>query len=103
MTTIEVDDRLYLLALRFLDGKTALGVFEGFHNYLELARIEDRSSRHACIDALHAAMGHDDGGYAELERAGDDVASLRRVVWSYQRAWVDCFGYVGSISESRAR
>lgn len=100
MAPIEVDDELYLRALKYLGGRTALGVIEGFHGFLDIARVTDQASRHAALDGLLLMMGDDEGDYTELGRSGDSAAELRRVVWSYHRAWVDRFGFVGSISQS---
>lgn len=98
MTTVEIDDLLYIEAQSEFDrweiADRRGGTGEVFWEFLPKVGVESNPEKGWCNEALAALLGHSSGVYGSLQHAsGSRRVELRKIVWSFHRAWVDRYGW----------
>lgn len=107
MPNVEIDDRLYLEAQTLfndLEGQPPhrSGAGEALDRFLAAAMVGNPDDVADCQAALQALLGHDDGDYHPLASyPGGPGEALRRIVWTFHRAWVDRYGWRHSMPDRR--
>ena len=105
MTTIQVDDRVYLAAQDEFDRweieNRRGGAGEVFWEFLERNGVQDNSEKGDCDAAFGALMAHAKGDYRAIgAKSGERGDELRRLVWSFHRAWIDRYGWTHAIPKN---
>ena len=104
MAKVEIDDRLYLEAQAEFDrweiDERRGGTGEVFWSYLDNVGVAEAPEKGNCSEALADLLGHGDGRYSSVGAvAGERGGELRRIVWSFHRAWVDRYGWTHAMPE----
>ena len=103
MTAIEIDDSLYIRAQELFDryevAQQRMGAGEAFGEFGKEAALENPDLG-TCNEALAAALGHAKGDYRRLAAKQGQVADkLRRIVWTFHRAWIDRYGWAHAMPQ----